>query len=75
MNDSPSFDRFLESELRQMLDHVTAAPAPAFRARRRRTGTPFVTVVTGPIERAAEMVVGAEAAVVPVPVNSAGLLP
>jgi len=72
MND---FEQFLESELRQMLDPVTATPAPARNARRKRTGTPLMVVVTAPIELAAEAVAAVEPAVVMVPVKPLGLIP
>jgi hypothetical protein len=68
MND---FDRFLESELRQMLDPVMETPAPPFKGRR-KARTPLLKVVTAPIELAAD-VVSTEPAVVPVPVEPAAL--
>lgn len=46
MND---FDRFLEFELRQMLDPVVASRAPR-RVRRKTNGLPVLAVVTAPIE-------------------------
>ena len=45
MND---FDRFLEFELRQMLDPVVNPPAP--RRRRRTKGSPVLTIVPPPVE-------------------------
>jgi hypothetical protein len=50
MND---FDRYLERELRQMLDPVVTSGAPR---RRRRTGSglPLLAVVKAPIELVAE---------------------
>jgi hypothetical protein len=69
MND---FDRFLESELRLMLDPVVETPAPPLKGRR-KTRTPLLVVVTAPIELAAEAVTG-EPAVVPVPVEPAAAL-
>lgn len=72
MND---FDRFLETQLRQMLDPVTETPAPPFKAHRvRRPRTPLLTVVTVPIELvAAEAAAIGEPAVVPVPVEPSGI--
>ena len=46
MND---LDRFLEFELRQMLDPVVASRAPR-RGRRTTNGRPVLTVLTAPIE-------------------------
>ena len=43
------FDRFLEFELRQMLDPVVASEAPR-RARRKTYGPTLVAIVTAPIE-------------------------
>ncbi len=47
------FDRFLEFELRRMLDPVAASEAPR-RARRMSSGSPLLAVVTAPIEPGAE---------------------
>jgi hypothetical protein len=62
MND---FDRFLEFELRQMLDPVVASGAP--RRRRRQGGRlPLLAVVTAPIELVAEVLPVVEPVAVPV---------
>lgn len=60
MND---FDRFLEFELRHMLDPVVAARAPR-RIRRMRSALPFAAVIAAPIEIVAE----ARPAIEPVPI-------
>jgi hypothetical protein len=62
MND---FDRFLEIELRRILDPVASAPAPT---RRRRKGLPLLAVMAAPLELAAGAISAVEPAVVPVPV-------
>ena len=54
MND---FDRFLEFELRQMLDPVVASGAPPRRRRRNGDGHLLLTVVKGPLDRAVEAAV------------------
>ena len=55
MND---FDRFLEFELRQMLDPVVASGTPPRRRRRKgANGHPLLTVVKGPLDLAVEAVV------------------
>ena len=55
MND---FDRFLEFELRQMLDPVVASGTPRRRSRRKGTnGHPLLTVVKAPFDLAVEAVV------------------
>lgn len=51
MND---FDRFLEFELRQMLDPVVISGAPR-RRRRNRTGSPLLAVISAPLEIAADV--------------------
>jgi hypothetical protein len=51
MND---FDRFLELELRHMLDPVVAARAPR-RIRRKTSGSPLLAAVTAPIELVVEV--------------------
>jgi hypothetical protein len=63
MND---FDRYLESELRTMLDPVVDAGAPR---RRRRKGSriPLLEVVTAPIEKVAEVLPAIDPVAVPVP--------
>ena len=58
MND---FDRFLEFELRQMLDPVVTPPAPR-RRRRKSNRSPLLKVVSAPIELAAAV----EPVVVPI---------
>jgi hypothetical protein len=63
MND---FDRYLESELRQMLDPVVAAGAPR-RRRRKDSGLPFLAVVTLPIEKVAEVLPTIDTVAVAVP--------
>jgi hypothetical protein len=51
MND---FDRFLEVELRRMLDPVVASGA--YRRRRRKgSGSPLLAVVTAPMDLVAEV--------------------
>ena len=57
MND---FDRFLEFELRQILDSVVPPPAP--RRRRRIKGSPLLTIVTPQVEA----ILAVEPVVVPV---------
>jgi hypothetical protein len=57
MND---FDRFLEFELRQMLDPVVTPPAP--RRRRCVKGSPLLTIVPPEVEA----IVAVEPVVVPV---------
>lgn len=52
MND---FDRYLEFELRQMLDPVVTSVAPARRRRRKSTGHPLLVVVKAPLDLAAEV--------------------
>ncbi|HKV88966.1 MAG TPA: hypothetical protein VJT78_13305 [Candidatus Dormibacteraeota bacterium] len=71
MND---FDRFLEIELRQMLDPVTGTPAPPLRGRR-RPAKPLLAVMVAPIELAVEAVTVLEPAVVPVPIQPVSLVP
>jgi hypothetical protein len=61
MND---FDRFLEFELRQMLDPVVTSGTPRRRSRRQPNGRPLLTVIKAPIDLAAEAVV--EPVVIPV---------
>jgi len=63
MND---FDRYLESELRQLLDPVVDAGAPR-RRRRQDSGLPFLAVVTAPIERVAEVLPTIDPVAAPVP--------
>ena len=52
MND---FDRYLESELRQMLDRVVDAAAPSRRTWQKHSRLPLVAVVKAPIEKMAEV--------------------
>jgi hypothetical protein len=54
MND---FDRFLEFELRQMLDPVVASGPPRRRRREGTNGHPLLTVVKAPLDLAVEAVV------------------
>lgn len=61
MND---FDRYLEVELRQMLDPVVAAGAPR-RRMRKASGIPLLTVVTVPVELVAEALPAVETLAVP----------
>jgi hypothetical protein len=61
MND---FDRFLEFELRQMLDPVVASGAP--RRRPRRKWRPLLTVVKAPLDLA--VVAAVEPVAIPVSV-------
>lgn len=64
MND---FDRFLEFELRQMLDPVVTSRAPARRRRRKGSNQhPLLVVVRAPLDLAAEMVPAVEPVVIPV---------
>jgi hypothetical protein len=60
MND---FDRFLEFELRQMLDPVVKPEAPR-RRRQKSNGSPFLAVIAGPLEKAADVVPAVEPVVV-----------
>jgi hypothetical protein len=62
MND---FDRYLEFELRQMLDPVVAAGTPRRRRRASNNGRALLTVVKAPLDLAVEAVVEP----VPVPVS------
>jgi hypothetical protein len=62
MND---FDRFLEFELRQMLDPVVTAGAPR-RRRRTKSRSPLLKVVSARIELAAEVLPVSEPVVVPI---------
>lgn len=52
MND---FDRYLERQLRRMLDPVVATPAPRRMGPRVAAGRPILTVAA-PIDRAAEAI-------------------
>ena len=61
MND---FDRFLEFELRQMLDPVVNAGTPRRRSRQKPTPRPLLEVVKSPLDMAVEAVV--EPVVIPV---------
>ncbi|MDQ2944238.1 MAG: hypothetical protein M3R21_11300 [Candidatus Dormibacteraeota bacterium] len=61
MND---FDRFLEFELRQMLDPVVSSGPP--RRRKRQKGTPRLRIVTASREFTADTIPVAESVVVPV---------
>jgi hypothetical protein len=63
MND---FDRYLESELRKMLDPVVDAGAPR-RRRPKGSGLPLLAVVTAPIEKVAEVLPSIDPVAVPVP--------
>ena len=62
MND---FDRFLEFELRQMLDPVVALSAPR-RGRRKSTGSPLLAVVSASIDLVVDAMPAVEPVVVPV---------
>ena len=59
------FDRFLEFELRQMLDPVVKPGAPR-RRRRKGTRSPVLKVVSAPIEPAAKVLPAVAPVVVPV---------
>jgi hypothetical protein len=59
------FDRFIEFELRQMLDPVVSPVAPR-RRRRKGTGSPFLAVISAPLEMAAEVLPAIEPVTVPV---------
>jgi hypothetical protein len=63
MND---FDRYLESELRRMLDPVVVAGAPR-RTRRNGSRLPLLAVVAAPIERVAEVLPSVDPVAVAVP--------
>ena len=54
MND---FDRFLEFELRQMLDPVIASGTPRRRRRKADNGQPLLAVVKAPFDLAVEAAV------------------
>jgi hypothetical protein len=56
------FDRFLEFELRQMLDPVVVSGPPRRRTRKKANDRPLLTVIKAPFDLALE------AAVEPVPV-------
>jgi hypothetical protein len=62
MND---FDRFIEFELRQMLDPVVLPEAPR-RRRRKSAGSPFLAVISAPLEIAADARSAVEPVAVPV---------
>jgi hypothetical protein len=62
MND---FDRFLEFELRQMLDPVVRPRAPR-RRRPKRTDSPFLAVISAPLDLVAEVVPAVQPVTVPV---------
>ena len=62
MND---FDRFIEFELRQMLDPVVLPEAPR-RRRRKSMGSPFLAVISAPIGVAADALPAVEPVAVPV---------
>jgi hypothetical protein len=60
MND---FDRFIEFELRQMLDPVVISATP--RRRRTRKGSPLLAVISAPLEMATEVLPVVEPVAVP----------
>jgi hypothetical protein len=62
MND---FDRYLEFELRQMLDPVVARKAPR-RGSRKSAGSPFLAVVSASIDVVVDALPAVEPVVVPV---------
>jgi hypothetical protein len=62
MND---FDRFIEFELRQMLDPVVTPAAPR-RRRPKGNGSPFLAVISAPLEKAAEVLPAVEPVTVPI---------
>jgi hypothetical protein len=64
MND---FDRYLESELRQMLDPLVDAAAPSRRTWRKDSGVPLLAVVKAPIEKVDEVLPVIDSVAVPVP--------
>jgi hypothetical protein len=64
MND---FDRYLESELRQMLDPVVDAAAPSRRTWRNDSGVPLLAVVKATIAEVAEVLPLIDPMTVPVP--------
>ena len=66
------FDRFLDLELRHMLDPVVATPAPPRRSRRPRARQPILTI-EATIELASEAIPVVEPAVVAIPVASSPL--
>ena len=61
MND---FDRFLEFELRQMLDPVVVSGTPRRRTRKKADDRPLLTVIKAPLDLALEIAVE-----VPIPVQ------
>lgn len=63
MND---FDRYLESELRQLLDPVVDAGAPR-RRWRKDSGLPLLAVVKAPIEHVADVLPVFDPVAVPIP--------
>jgi hypothetical protein len=62
MND---FDRFLEFELRQMLDPVVVFGPPRRRTRKKASDRPLLTVIKAPLDLALEVAVEP----VPIPVQ------
>lgn len=62
MND---FDRYLEFELRQMLDLVVNTKAPR-RGRRAKAGSPFLAVVAASIDVVVDAMPAVEPVIVPV---------
>ncbi len=68
MND---FDRFLEVQLRKMLDPVAMSRPPARGGRRERVRKPILAIAPAVIELAAETFTAVEPAVVTISVASA----
>ena len=71
MND---FDRYLELELRSMLDPVVATPPPSRKGRLSRPQKPILTIVTAAVEHPADGIPVIEPAVVTIPVPAAPTL-
>jgi hypothetical protein len=66
------FDKFLDVQLRVMLDPVVATPAPPRRNRRPKARQPILTIVA-PIQLAPEAIPVVEPVAVTAPVSSAQL--
>jgi len=71
MND---FDRYLELNLRVMLDPVVAMPPPSRKGRLSRPEKPILAIVTAAVELPADVIPAIEPAVVAIPVPAAPTL-
>ena len=71
MND---FDRYLELNLRLMLDPVVATPPPSRKGRLSRPQKPILAIVTAAVELPADVIPAIEPAVVAIPVPAAPTL-